>query len=83
MRQRRTGTADYTTPAKPKAPDALYALDGEYERLSGKQGLLYVSSGTEYGRKWHFGDGTIKTSRAAAIRYLMDLLKPYSGTAEP
>lgn len=79
MAQKRTGTADYTTPVKPTGPDALLELDAEYERLSGKPGLLYSSKAADHGRMYHFGTGEIRTSRASAIRYLKDLLKEIAG----
>ena len=67
-------TIDYTKPAAPEPVDRLLELDREYETRSGRSGLLYAY-GPEGGvKRYVFGDGTVKNSRGAAIRYLEGLL---------
>lgn len=67
-------TIDYTVPATPEPVDRLLDLDRRYETVSGRSGLLYAY-GPEGGvKRYVFGDGTVKTSRRAAIRYLEGLL---------
>lgn len=67
-------TIDYVTPAPETPVDRLLELDRAYETASGCAGLLYAYGPERSVKRYVFGDGTVKNSRNAAIRYLEGLL---------